>query len=97
MLTLADLSASSNDTDPSVIIMYGYDSGGRVTSVTNGYGEVTNYGLDGEGKLLTQSNSNGTSATYTYNPQRGWPTHIAWLWARKFPRLRSTHRSVCGW
>ncbi len=49
---------------------YGYDAGGRLTSLTNPYSETTTWTYDGEGKLLTQSNANGTTTAYGYNQQR---------------------------
>ncbi|MDD2942933.1 MAG: hypothetical protein PHC51_08225 [bacterium] len=55
---------------------YSYDGAGRLTSVTNSFGETTSYAYDSEGKLLTQSNQNGTMLTYGYNQARGWPTSV---------------------
>jgi RHS repeat-associated protein len=55
---------------------YDYDGAGRVSSIVNNFSETTGFTYDGEGKLLTQSNQNGTSRQYTYNDQRGWPTVI---------------------
>ena len=55
---------------------YAYDAGGRLTGLTNPWGEATGWAYDGEGKLLSQTNANGTSAHYTYDPQRGWPTAL---------------------
>lgn len=55
---------------------YGYDAGGRLTSLTNPYSEATTWTYDGEGKLTGQTNANGTGTAYAYNSQRGWPTGI---------------------
>ena len=55
---------------------YGYDAGGRLTSVGNPWGETTTYNYDGEGKLTSQTNANGTSTTYGYNQARSWVTSI---------------------
>lgn len=55
---------------------YGYDGAGRVTSIDNNFSETTSYTYDGVGKLKTQTNDNGTSLTFTWNQQRGWPTQI---------------------
>lgn len=55
---------------------YGYDGAGRMTSMSNSFGETTRYAYDGEGKLKSQSNANGTTTAYSYNKARGWPTQI---------------------
>jgi RHS repeat-associated protein len=57
---------------------YSYDEAGRLTRVTNGFGDSTTYAYDHEGKVVSQKNSNGTEATYAFNEQRGWPTSIQW-------------------
>jgi YD repeat-containing protein len=56
---------------------YSYDAAGRLTGVSNGYGESTTYTYDGESKLKSQTNSNGTAVAYTYNELRGWPSLIS--------------------
>ena len=55
---------------------YSYDAAGRISQVTNNFGESVSYAYDGEGKLTTQTNGNSTTTTYTYNQARGWPTRI---------------------
>ncbi len=55
---------------------YTYDAAGRMTGVSNSFGESTTYTYDGEGKIVTQTNGNGTTTSYTYNQARGWPTRI---------------------
>jgi len=55
---------------------YSYDGAGRMTGVSNSFGDSSTYTYDGEGKILTQANGNGTTTTYTYNEPRGWPTRI---------------------
>lgn len=57
---------------------YLYDGAGRMTKVTNTFGDSATYTYDHEGKLISQKNSNGTEATYAFNEQRGWPTSIQW-------------------
>ena len=57
---------------------YGYDAGGRLTSVVNGWGESTTWAYDGEGKLTGQTNQNGTSVSIGYNQARGWPTSVGY-------------------
>ncbi len=54
---------------------YTYDLSGRLTSVTS-FSETTSYTFDGQNKILTQSNANGTETEFTYNDNRGWPTNI---------------------
>ena len=54
---------------------YTYDQAGRIASVTS-FGETTTYTYDGQNKILTQTNDNGTSTEYTYNDDRGWRTNI---------------------
>ena len=60
---------------------FGYDLGGRLASVTHqptgGSSEEAFYTYDGEGKLKTESNANGTSLTMSYYEPRGLPTGIA--------------------
>lgn len=56
---------------------YGYDAGGRLTSLSNPFGENTTWAYDGEDKLTSQTNANGTSTDYGYNNQTGWVTSIA--------------------
>src|SRR5207248_2856019 len=55
---------------------YSYDGAGRLTHISNSFGESVSWGYDGEGKLLWQSTSNGTNSNYLYNQLRGWPTGI---------------------
>ena len=57
---------------------YGYDAGGRLTSVGNGWSENTGWAYDGEGKLTGQTNANGTSLSLAYNQARGWPTNVSY-------------------
>ena len=56
---------------------YAYGTAGRLSQVTNGFGETTTYLYDRQGKLLSQSNANKTSAAYSYNDALGWVTRIA--------------------
>ena len=55
---------------------YGYDAGGRLTSLVNPYNQTTSWSWDGDGKITSQFNANGTSTVYSYNQQRSWPTQI---------------------
>lgn len=56
---------------------YTYDAAGRISSVSNSFGESASYTYDGEGKILTQTNGNGTSTEYVYYEPRGWVSSIA--------------------
>lgn len=53
-----------------------FNLAGRLTSITNNFGETTSYAYDGEGKITSQTNENDTTTTYSYNQQRGWVTAI---------------------
>jgi RHS repeat-associated protein len=55
---------------------YNYDKAGRVTTVAS-FGDSTTYRYDGQDQILSQTNSNGTETTYTYNNARRWPVSIA--------------------
>lgn len=55
---------------------YSYDAAGRLSGISNSFGESTTYSYDDEGKITTQTNGNGTTVEYTYNQARGWPTSI---------------------
>src|SRR5690606_12204256 len=55
---------------------YSYDLAGRLSSVSNSFGESVSYSYDGEGKIVNQTNGNGTVTSYSYNQARGWPTLI---------------------
>lgn len=55
---------------------YSYDGAGRLSQVTNSFGESVSYTYDGEGKITLQTNGNGTSTAYTFNEDRDWPTRI---------------------
>lgn len=55
---------------------YSYDAAGRLSAVTNSFGESVSYTYDGEGKITTQTNGNGTTVNYTFNEDRDWPTII---------------------
>jgi RHS repeat-associated protein len=55
---------------------YSYDSAGRLSGVSNTFGESSSYTYDGEGKIKTQTNGNSTTVDYAYNQARGWPTSI---------------------
>jgi RHS repeat-associated protein len=57
---------------------YGYDSGGRLTSVANSFSETTSWGYDGEDKLTSQANQNNTAAAYGYFQLRGFPYSTTW-------------------
>ena len=57
---------------------YGYDAGGRLTGLTNPWAEASAWAYDGEGKLLSQTDANGTAAAYGYNQARGWPTSLTY-------------------
>lgn len=57
---------------------YLYDPGGRLTTVTNPWGEITSWNYDGEDKVTSQTNANTTSLTLGYNQARGWPTSLTW-------------------
>lgn len=52
--------------------LYAYGTGGRVSSVSNSFGQTTTYSYDDQGKVLGQTNSNNTWVNYTYNNKRGW-------------------------
>ncbi len=53
-----------------------YDPGGRLTGVTNSFGETSNYVYDGEDKLTRQTNANGTTLDIGYNQNRSWRTSL---------------------
>ncbi|WKZ57693.1 MAG: RHS repeat-associated core domain-containing protein [Bdellovibrionota bacterium] len=55
---------------------YDYDAAGRLTEIEDSFGDITTFAYDEQGKLLTQTNENGTEVNYTYNDSRGWPTNI---------------------
>ena len=55
---------------------YQYDGAGRLTGLTNAWGETSNWSYDGEGKLTSQTNANGTRLDVTYNQARGWATNL---------------------
>ena len=56
--------------------VYSYDFVGNLKKVLSPWNEATLWARDGEDKLITQTNANGTVVTYGYNQQRGWPTSI---------------------
>jgi len=45
---------------------YTYDNAGRLISLTNPFGEATTYNYDGDGNMLTKTES-GQTTTYVYN------------------------------
>ena len=53
------------------VVTYGYDTAGRLTSVS-GYVQSMTYNV--EGQLLTAQYANGTTTTYTYDAKRQWLT-----------------------
>ncbi|WKZ57695.1 MAG: RHS repeat-associated core domain-containing protein [Bdellovibrionota bacterium] len=55
---------------------YDYDAAGRLIEIEDSFGDITTFSYDEQGKLLTQTNENGTEVNYTYNDSRGWPTDI---------------------
>jgi len=54
---------------------YSYDAAGHLTGLTSP-GATASFSYDGQGKILSQINSNGTETSYIYNNDRGWPTLI---------------------
>ena len=54
---------------------YSYDAAGRMSSVKS-FNQTNVFSYDGEGKLSKQINHNGTSTSYIWNDNRGWPTSI---------------------
>lgn len=55
---------------------YSYDAAGRLSGVSNSFGESSTFAYDDEGKITTHTNGNGTTIEYAYNNARGWPTAI---------------------
>jgi RHS repeat-associated protein len=54
---------------------YSYDALGRLTSLTNPFGEVTTFQYDANSRLIRKNLANGTYTTYSYN-SRGFLTGI---------------------
>jgi YD repeat-containing protein len=52
--------ADQKDGKGNIILSYGYDSLGRVTSRTDALGNVTAFGLDGDGNILTKQDPSGS-------------------------------------
>ncbi|WP_273047935.1 hypothetical protein, partial [Pseudoalteromonas sp.] len=46
---------------------YGYNTAGRLHSMTNGLGHQTQYGYDSEGNLTQETDADGVTITRTYN------------------------------
>lgn len=57
---------------------YSYDLGGRLTGISNAWGENTGWLFDGEGKLTRQQNANGTRLDIGYNQACGWPASLTY-------------------
>ncbi|MFN8392446.1 MAG: RHS repeat-associated core domain-containing protein [Bdellovibrionota bacterium] len=55
---------------------YTYDGAGRMTGVSNSFGESSTFAYDHEGKITTQTNGNGTTTSYGYYEPRGWVSSI---------------------
>lgn len=56
---------------------YSYDGAGRLAGVSTNLGDGATFGYDGEGKLISQVNQNGTSRSLSYYEPRGWVSSVA--------------------
>jgi RHS repeat-associated protein len=64
--------ATSSDTESAIlpvgVTKFGYDSGGRLTSVTDALGNTASYEYDSGGQLVRHVDVLGNATTYTYSP-----------------------------
>ena len=64
---IISVSRTNAGADSELIATLSYDSGGYLTSITDGVGNVTRYSYDSNGNLATVTHPDNTTVSYTYD------------------------------
>ncbi|MEX1026818.1 MAG: RHS repeat-associated core domain-containing protein, partial [Candidatus Paceibacterota bacterium] len=69
LTTIVERGSTGEPLDPPVVTDFTYDSGNRVTSITNARDATTTFRYDTKGNLTGITNAEGNSAAFTYDSQ----------------------------